>query len=353
MAADRADDQDPARALGRALRDLQRRSGRTLRDLETSVRISDSSLSRYFLGTTVPPWATVRDLCEALGGDPSEYRLLWQAADRGQRKPVRRQRATDGEPAPGEQGHGEPAQGGRAPGDRVPGEPVQGEPVPGEPVQGEPVREGPIVSGSEGAPVQSEPAPADPVPAEPTPGEAPVTAPPAGTRRGSRTVWALAGAVIGLIIGALSTVLVQPHAPPSSGGDAPPGTHGVQGAADSSNSPRIFVSRATGACLDDSLDQGTRSFACNGMSYQRWTVRTAPDGSAQLRNHATGECLDHLPGGLSTTPCGQAASQRWTVSARDDVAVEIRSTTARSCLADSAGGLRVAPCDGTTRQKWA
>ncbi|MEU7071692.1 RICIN domain-containing protein [Streptomyces narbonensis] len=341
MAADRADEQDPARALGRALRDLQRRSGRTLRDLETSVRISDSSLSRYFLGTTVPPWATVRDLCEALGGDPSEYRHLWQAADRGQRKPARRQRATDGEPAPGEQEHGEPAQGGRA---------------PGTPGHGEPVRDAPIGSGSESALVESGPAPAEPVPAEPTPDEAPVTAPPAGTRRGSRTVWALAGAVIGLMLGALSTVLVQPHAPRSSGGDAPTaasGTHGVQGAASSSSSPRIFVSRATGACLDDSLDQGTRSFACNGMSYQRWTVGTTPDGSAQLRNHATGECLDHLPGGLSTTPCGQAASQRWTVSARDDVAVEIRSTTARSCLADSAGGLRLAPCDGTTRQKWA
>ncbi|MEU3693403.1 helix-turn-helix domain-containing protein [Streptomyces narbonensis] len=311
MAADRPDDQEPARALGRALRDLQRRSGRTLRDLETSVRISDSSLSRYFLGVTVPPWATVRDLCEALGGDPSEYRHLWQAADRSQRKPARRQRAKGGEPAPAER------------------------------ALGEPVQEAPIDSGGAGAPVGNDPASA-PAPAEP--------------RRGSRTVWAVAGAVVGLVIGAMSTVLMQPHAPPSSRGDAPtaaPGTHGVQGASASSNVPRIFVSRATGACLDDSLDQGTRSFACNGMSYQRWTVRTTPDGSAQLRNHATGECLDHLPGGLSTTPCGPAASQRWTVSARDDVAVEIRSTTARRCLADSAGGLRVEPCDGTTRQKWA
>ncbi|MFB7358216.1 helix-turn-helix domain-containing protein [Streptomyces gardneri] len=324
MAADRADDQEPARVLGRALRDLQRRSGHTLRDLETSVSISDSSLSRYFLGITVPPWATVRDLCEALGGDPSEYRHLWQAADRSQRKPARRHRGRSSEPAQGEPGRDE----------RAAGEPVRSEP-------------------GQDAPAESEPVESKPVPGGTAAGEAVAGKP---GRRGSRTVWALAGAVIGLVLGAVSTVLVQPQAPASSGGDAPTasaGAHGVQGASAASSGPRIFVSRATGACLDDSLDQGTRSFACNGMSYQRWTVRTTPDGSAQLRNHATGECLDHLPGGLSTAPCGSSASQRWTVSARDDVAVEIRSTTARRCLADSAGGLRVSPCDGTTRQKWA
>ncbi|MFD3665847.1 helix-turn-helix domain-containing protein [Streptomyces sp. NPDC058659] len=335
MAADRPDDQDPARALGRALRDLQRRSRRTLRDLETSVRISDSSLSRYFLGTTVPPWATVRDLCEALDGDPSAYRHLWEAADRSQRKPVRRQQVQGGEAVPSE----EPVPDGEA----VPG----GEAVPddrprGEPVQGEPVQD----VGSEAASVPEE--------SDGTAAAAPSV--PAWRRlsvRSRHTVWALAGAVIGLVIGAASTALVEPRSP-ASGDDAPTAPHSAQGAsAARSDDPRIFVSRATGACLDDSLDKGTRSFACNGMSYQRWTVRTTPDGGSQLRNHATGECLDHLPGGLSTTPCGPSASQRWTVSAGDDAAVEIRSTTARRCLADSAGGLRVSPCDGTARQKWA
>ncbi|MDV5143841.1 ricin-type beta-trefoil lectin domain protein [Streptomyces sp. SBC-4] len=327
MAADRPDDQEPARALGRALRDLQRRSGRTLRDLETSVRISDSSLSRYFLGVTVPPWTTVRDLCEALDGDPSAYRHLWEAADRSQRKPVRRQQVQGVEPVQG----GEPVQGVEPVRD---GEPVPDARPPSEPPQGEPVRD----TGTEAA-----------------------AAPPVPARRwfsvrSRHTVWALAGAVIGLVIGAASTALVEPRSP-ASGDDAPTAphsAHGTQGAsAARADDPRIFVSRATGACLDDSLDKGTRSFACNGMSYQRWTVRTTQDGGTQLRNHATGECLDHLPGGLSTTPCGPSASQRWTVSADDDAAVEIRSTTARRCLADSAGGLRVSPCDGTTRQKWA
>lgn len=334
MAAVRPDDQEPARALGRALRDLQRRSGHTLRALETSVRISDSSLSRYFLGVTVPPWETVRDLCEALDADPSEYRHLWLAAERSQRKPVRRQKDAEvrGEPVQGEPEQAESVRDVPVPGESVPDVPVPDVPVPGESVPDESVR-------SVGT------------------AEAGIPTGPArrwlSLRRGP-TGWALAGAVIGLVIGAVSTVLLRPG--PPAGGDDPsaaPSGHSAHGASAASPAPRIFVSRATGACLDDSLDMGTRSFACNGMSYQRWTVRTTPDGGTQLRNHATGECLDHLPGGLSTTPCGPAASQRWTVSARDDVAVEIRSTTARRCLADSAGGLRVSPCDGTAHQKWA
>ncbi|WP_024758314.1 helix-turn-helix domain-containing protein [Streptomyces exfoliatus] len=310
MAADRPDDQEPARALGRALRDLQRRSGRTLRDLETTVRISDSSLSRYFLGSTVPPWSTVRDLCKALGGDPSEYRHLWEAADHSQRKPVRRQPAESGGPV------------------------AAGGPVTARaPAEGAGTEETSEAGDGDG----------------PSDGAPPEAARRRLSPRRKHVAWAVAGAVIGLAIGAAGAVLLRPQAP-ASGGAAPAG---AQGASAASDVPRIFVSRATGACLDDSLDQGTRSFACNGMSYQRWNMHTTADGGTQLRNHATGECLDHLPGGLATTACGASASQRWTVTARDDVAVEVRSTTARRCLADSAGGLRVLPCDGTTQQKWA
>ncbi|MER5555161.1 helix-turn-helix transcriptional regulator [Streptomyces sp. NPDC002793] len=79
MTGQRPDHRTAARELGAALRRLQQRSGRTLRSLETEVRISDSSLSRYFRGETVPPWSAVRDLCRALGADPVPYRVLWEA----------------------------------------------------------------------------------------------------------------------------------------------------------------------------------------------------------------------------------------------------------------------------------
>ncbi|MFF5158418.1 helix-turn-helix domain-containing protein [Streptomyces sp. NPDC000348] len=80
MTGQQPDPRAAARKLGGALRSLQQRSGLTLRSLEAQVRISDSSLSRYFRGETVPAWPVVRDLCRALGADPAEYRALWEAA---------------------------------------------------------------------------------------------------------------------------------------------------------------------------------------------------------------------------------------------------------------------------------
>ncbi|MFB7588639.1 RICIN domain-containing protein [Streptomyces sp. NPDC056169] len=340
MAADRPDDQEPARALGRALRDLQRRSGCTLRTLETSVRISDSSLSRYFLGSTVPPWSTVRALCEVLDGDPSAYRHLWEAADRSQRKPVRRQPGEGGEP------------GGDVPVQDAGTTEVEANAEADAEADAEANAEANAEAPQEAAASQDADGPA--IAAEASDAVLPEPARRPLSVRRRHVAWAVAGAAIGLVIGVVSAVLVlaRPQAP-AGAGDSSAGAQGASATSATSEITRIFVSRATGACLDDSLDQGTRSFACNGMSYQRWTVRTTEDGSTLLRNHATGECLDHHPGGLTTTVCGSSASQRWTVTARDDTAVEVRSTTARHCLADSAGGLRVLPCDGTTPQKWA
>lgn len=68
------------RQLGAALRALQHRSGRTLRELEKQVPVSDSSLSRYFRGDAVVPWAVVVEICRALDGEPSAFRGLWEAA---------------------------------------------------------------------------------------------------------------------------------------------------------------------------------------------------------------------------------------------------------------------------------
>lgn len=76
------------RQLGAALRALQHRSGRTLRELEKQVPVSDSSLSRYFRGDAVVPWAVVVEICRALDGDPSEFRVLWETASRMSPEPL-------------------------------------------------------------------------------------------------------------------------------------------------------------------------------------------------------------------------------------------------------------------------
>ncbi|MCF3182336.1 XRE family transcriptional regulator [Streptomyces polychromogenes] len=276
-----------ARQLGDALRELQRRSGRTLRSLESEVMASDSSLSRYLQGRTVPPWATVRDLCRALGADPTEYRALWEAADRCQPPP--------------------PA--------------------------------GPEPAGTARA------------------GRRRRRDAAAAWARG-RWAWAVAGACAGLLCGgALVWSLPLPHA-----SHTEPGASAARGAQKpSANGPgatragehsRIFVNRVTGRCLDHSLDQGLRSFEPNGLSYQRWTVRPLPDGTSELRNHATGACLEGGPSGLRGASCSGAASQKWLLTAQPDASVRIGGAADGTCLDDGPQGLRAVPCDASDRQKW-
>ncbi|MFE6281673.1 helix-turn-helix domain-containing protein [Streptomyces sp. NPDC057877] len=257
-------DDDPARVLGSALRALQQRSGRTLRALENEVRISDSSLSRYFRGSTVPPWSTVRDLCVALKADPAEYRALWEAADRSQ----------------------------------------------------------------------------------PTAPPARAPDPPAAPRRRPRARWryVAAGTLAGALLGGALTAVLLP-----TGGDAADSAHNGPQLPDPG---RMFVNRATGACLDDSLDAGLRTYPCNALNYQRWSRTTADDGTTRLRNHATGACLDHGDDGLRPAVCGSEATQQWIVTALRDDSVEIRNAVTHHCLTDSATGLRALPCERTDRQKW-
>ncbi|MFD7549720.1 RICIN domain-containing protein [Streptomyces sp. NPDC059816] len=269
----------PARELGCALRALQQRSGRTLRSLESEVSISDSSLSRYLRGSTVPPWSTVRELCRALGADPAPYRTLWEAADRCQPKPL-----------------------------------------------------------------------ADAVPAAPAERQGTVRRLRAATARPrGRWLWAGSGALAGVLLGAALTALVVP--PTGSVDGAEQAARPAPRVADAG---RLFVNRASGACLDDSADEGLRSFTCNALPYQRWTVRASADGTSQLRNHATGDCVGHHQQGLRSGPCGPSAAQRWRLTVLDDgAAAELRNEATGRCLHDGGQGLHARSCDHGADQKWA
>ncbi|WP_137990977.1 helix-turn-helix domain-containing protein [Streptomyces vilmorinianum] len=296
MAAGDAPDDDAARRLGTALRAMQQRSGCTLRDLESRMPISDSSLSRYFRGSTVPPWGTVLDLCRALGADPAAYRALWEAAERNQSQP---QPQPQSQPQPAAAtGDSANRPSGLRPWHRI-------------------------------------------------------------ARPGSRGRWisAMAGGVIGAVLGSLVTwfVLPSPDAPvgPARGAEVVSDGTAAESGPGSSDTARIFVNRATGACLDHSLDKKLRAYACNGMSYQRWTVHKLPDGTRRVRNHATGACLDHGEKGLRSVDCDPSTTQKWSVTAWPDDSVELRSRATGACLDDSAtAGLRALPCTRTNRQKW-
>ncbi|RSS68910.1 XRE family transcriptional regulator [Streptomyces sp. WAC06614] len=303
-----------AQQLGNALRELQRRSGRTLRSLESEVMASDSSLSRYLQGQTVPPWATVRDLCRALDADPLEYRTLWEAAHRWEAEPT-----APASPQPSTAAVAPPEPGGRA---------------------------------------QGGPAPAGPEPAGAPPRRQRQAAATATRARSSRWVWAAAGACAGLLCGgAVVWSLLLPAGSPSGSeastarGAPKPSAAGAEGARPGEYS-RIFVNRVTGRCLDHSLDQGLRSFAPNGLSYQRWTVRPFADGTSELRNHATGSCLEGGASGLRGASCSGAAAQRWLLTAQPDASIRIGSAADGTCLDDGPQGLRAVSCDASDRQKW-
>ncbi|GHF67762.1 hypothetical protein GCM10010218_56570 [Streptomyces mashuensis] len=71
---------DPAaRRLAAVLSELRRRSGLTLRDVATGNDLSPSYVSRILAGERLPTWPVVRTLATALGGDPAELRVLWEA----------------------------------------------------------------------------------------------------------------------------------------------------------------------------------------------------------------------------------------------------------------------------------
>ncbi|MER7759231.1 helix-turn-helix domain-containing protein [Streptomyces sp. NPDC097619] len=352
--------------MGDALRALQQRSGRTLRSLETEVMISDSSLSRYLRGSTVPPWATVRDLCRALGADPAEYRALWEAADRQQPRTgaaVLPEPEPELGPGPGSVEGPEPVATGRS---REPHPPRHQQVKDPASVATPPLW---LLRARSAA-------------------RRLVGFPPA---RGRPWAWAAGGVCAGLLCAlALALVGLWPTASTSvrAGGSsdptrtpttaARPGTPagGGSGSAPAAPQDRIFVNRVTGNCLDHSLDQGLRSYAPNGMSYQKWSVRPFPEAagsagagtamgarggpgastvavSSRLRNHATGACLETGPAGLRGVACSDtAAGQRWVVTTLPDASAEVRHRPSGTCLDDGPAGLRAVTCDGSARQRW-
>jgi transcriptional regulator with XRE-family HTH domain len=66
--------------LAARLDDLRAEAGLTLRELSQRLHVSDSSLSRYFTGQTLPAWNVAQGLAQLVGGDVEELLLLWDAA---------------------------------------------------------------------------------------------------------------------------------------------------------------------------------------------------------------------------------------------------------------------------------
>jgi len=71
----------------------------------------------------------------------------------------------------------------------------------------------------------------------------------------------------------------------------------------------------TGGCIDDSFTYGLRSFPCNGLSYQDWTLTSQSDGSVTLKNANTGRCIDDsFAYHLRSFTCNNLNYQNWWVT---------------------------------------
>ncbi|MFV0131577.1 RICIN domain-containing protein [Streptomyces sp. HMX112] len=136
---------------------------------------------------------------------------------------------------------------------------------------------------------------------------------------------------------ALSAVAWMPQAQAS--GTATVATASIQ----------TFRNGATGRCLDDS-HEGTRTFPCNGLTYQQWNVQVDPrNNSRQLKNIATGKCLvSGTKGYIGTSDCGitgVGSAQDWFVYKYGDGSVELKNARTGLCLDDSYDyQLRGFPC---------
>ena len=71
--------------LAAELRAIREDTGKSLKQLQRTIHVSDSSLSRYLSGQTVPPWDVVEGLCRDAGRPEAAIHtlyVLWEQAHR-------------------------------------------------------------------------------------------------------------------------------------------------------------------------------------------------------------------------------------------------------------------------------
>jgi hypothetical protein len=126
---------------------------------------------------------------------------------------------------------------------------------------------------------------------------------------------------------------------------------------------------ATSRCLDDSTAYGNdvlRGYDCLGNDYQAWTVvieESFPDAGlylVQLRNSATGRCLDDSTAYgndvLRGYTCLNNRYQEWWMQDYGSFGYELASYATLRCLDDSTAYgndvLRGYTCNGLNYQRW-
>lgn len=110
---------------------------------------------------------------------------------------------------------------------------------------------------------------------------------------------------------------------------------------------------ATGRVLDDS-EFGLRVMPDYHNDHQAWFVRSWGDGSVQIRNKATGNCLDDsFEAGLRSFPCNEMAYQDWYGTVWGDSTVTLVNKATGRAVDDSVEfGLRAFDRNDGPAQRW-
>jgi hypothetical protein len=123
--------------------------------------------------------------------------------------------------------------------------------------------------------------------------------------------------------------------------------------------PGRLQNTATSRCLDsDPSDNIFPQLDCNGANYQFWTYVTA---THEIKNYQTKQCLDNAtnrlaetePGKVYTKPCHGGISQRWKVAHKSMWGYEIKNEATGRCLdSNFDGAVYTLGCNGGNFQRW-
>jgi hypothetical protein len=111
-----------------------------------------------------------------------------------------------------------------------------------------------------------------------------------------------------------------------------------------------FRNQASGLCLDGG--NSNLLFTCNGTAWQQWNVHVWADGTRELRNVATGQCLDSVSMGVFTSPCDTSTDQSWYVLFWSDGTISLKNQYHGRCLEDNAGYAITSNCNASPAQSW-
>ncbi|MFF1677084.1 RICIN domain-containing protein [Streptomyces sp. NPDC058256] len=106
-----------------------------------------------------------------------------------------------------------------------------------------------------------------------------------------------------------------------------------------------------GQCLVNAGENFGATFGnCTDSPASSWAYKTKSNGTYQLVNEHTGQCLTSYVGQLVMSDCGSATDQLW----RTGSGGTVQSMSSSQCLDESSGWPVTATCEsGKATQHWA